>query len=49
MRGICGKKYGVVPWKNPFLSHPRPMGCCVQTTFVSGNLVIATLEWFDLD
>ncbi|PKI61889.1 hypothetical protein CRG98_017718 [Punica granatum] len=25
------------------------MGCRVQTTFVSGNLVITTLEWLDRD
>ncbi|PKI39016.1 hypothetical protein CRG98_040582 [Punica granatum] len=49
MRGICGKKYGVVPWENPFLSHVRPMGCHVQETFVFGNLVITTLEWLDRD
>ncbi|PKI74294.1 hypothetical protein CRG98_005319 [Punica granatum] len=47
--GICCKKYGVVPWENPFLFRPRPMECCMHVTFVSGNLVITTLEWLDRD
>ncbi|PKI67478.1 hypothetical protein CRG98_012062 [Punica granatum] len=35
--------------KNPFLSCPRRMGCRVWMTFISGNLVISTLEWLDRD
>ncbi|PKI73401.1 hypothetical protein CRG98_006171 [Punica granatum] len=47
--GICGKRYGVVPWEKSLFVPPATHGVPRAGDICFRNLVITTLEWLDRD